>query len=1081
MRGLRAVALFAAMMAGTAIYGQTIDGDVVGTVFDTTGAAVVNAKVSLENVATGVKSASTTAADGTYRFSNILVGGYTVTVEAASFAPALVKGVQVELNNTTTVNATLQPAVVQTGVSVVEAPVPLDTTTAQITSNWDTRAVEDLAVANNAGNAAVNLSLLSGGVASSGGVGAGAGPAVGGQRPRNNNFTVEGVDDNRKDVTGPSTLVSNEGVAEFTLLQNQYSAEFGHSGGGQFNTIVKNGTNDFHGSLFEYLLNRNLNAVDQSLARQGILSNPRYDNNRFGGDAGGPIRRNKLFYFGLVEINPLGNASSLSQAVDAPTAAGYQTLAAMPGVSQTNLGILEKYLAPAPVANQGTSTVDGVNIPLGISPVLSPSYQNFYNWLGSIDDTLSSTDQLRVRYVANRISKIDTEANLPSFWTPVLTTDELVSLSEFHTFRPNLLNEVRLAFRRFDDNDSVPNIQYPGLAQFPNLKIWDDLGVQIGPDPNAPQATAETSYQFIDNLSWVKGKHELKFGVDVRDQIAGNTFIPFQRGDYEYLTMAPFLLDQTPDYLVQRAAGTASYSGNANSYYGFINDNWRVTHNFSLNLGLRYEYNGVSQSMKDFALNSVADVPGVIGFFAPQAQKLNFAPRFGFAYSPGHRATTTIRGGFGIGYDPIFDNIGTNVRPPQDTSTITTYPQVNGFLVGGGIPASVLPRSPTLAQIRAATTGWLPNQMLGYAMNFSLGVQHEFAHDFTLEVRDVASKGVHLLEQTDLNRDAVVTPETYLPTYLAAPSQDTLNSLPLTLSHLTALRKTNNPLAPYGFTNTITSYEPLGNSIYQGVVTELKKRFSRHLQLDAAYTWSHLRDDSTAEINTTVLTPRRPQDFGNLRSEWGDSALDHPNRGTVTWLYDTPWFEHAPNRLARYALGGYQLTGSYIVESGELVTPQSGVDANLNSDAVSDRTIINPNGIPGTGSSVTPLTNSSGATVAYLAANPNAQYIAAGLGALTDAGRNTLATPRINNWDLTVAKNFAIGERFHLQLRADFFNAFNHPQYTPGLLDDISPSPHSTSSNTAQYLIPGNPLFAQWNQVFSSNSRYIQLGVKLRF
>ncbi len=1081
MRVLCGLALVAALATPPAVLGQTIDGDVVGTVFDVTGAGVPSAAVELMNVATGVKSTGKSGSDGIYRFNNVPIGSYQVTVSAANFAGVLVKDVQVELNKTTTVNATLPLAAVKTEVSVVEAPALLDTTTAQIGTTYPERAVADLAISTNAGNGALNLALLSGGVASSGGIGAGSGPSVGGQRPRANNFTVEGVDDNHKDVTGPVTLVPSDAVAQFTLLQNQYSAEFGHSAGGQFNTVIKNGTNDLHGSLFEYLLNRNLNAVDQSLARQGIRSNPRYDNNRFGGELGGPIRKNTLFYYGLFEDNPVGYASSVSQAIDAPTAAGYQMLATLPGVSQTNLGMLEKYLAPAPAANDGTTTVGSANIPLGISPILAPSYYNFYNWLGSVDYTISGSDQLRARYISNRLSQIDTNANLPSFWTPKLTTSELISLSEFHTFHPNVLNELRLAYNRFDANTQLPNAQYPGLSQFPNIVIYNDLGVQLGPDPNAPQINAQNTYQLTDNLTWVKGRHDLKFGIDARDQIAASTFVQYQRGDYEYLSMARFLFDQAPDYKVQRSAGTQPYSGNATGLYAFINDNWRISRNLSLNLGLRYEYNGVSQSMKDFALNSVANVPGVLSFFAPQAQKLNFAPRVGFAYSPGYQASTVIRGGFGLGYDPIFDNIGQNTRPPQDTSLIQTAPTATNFLAAGGIPSTALPPNPTLAQLRAATSGWLPNQTLGYAMNWSMGVQHEFAHDYTLEVRYVGSRGVHLIEQTERNRNAVVTPSLYLPTYLEAPSQAQLNSLPVTLTQLNALKASNNPLAPYGFTNTITAYEPLGNSIYNGLATEFKKRFSRRLLFQAAYTWSHLRDDSDAEVNTTALTPRRPQDFGNLQSEWADSGLDRRHRATVTWLYETPWFDKAQNRFLRGALGGYQLSGSYIVESPEYVTPQGGIDANLNSDTATDRTIVNPAGVPGTGSGATGLKNSSGATVAYLATNPNAQYITAAAGALADAGRNTLATPRINNFDLTVAKNFTIGERFRLQFRADFFNAFNHPQYTPGLLDDISPVNRSSTALPNTYLIPSNPLFGQWNQVFSSNARYIQLGAKLRF
>jgi len=1073
-------ALLAVILCSPAVVGQAIDGDIVGTVYDATGAAVPHASVTLESVATGVRNSGATGADGAYRFSNVLIGAYKVEVSAPGFAEASFTDVQVNLNTTTTFNVPLQLAAVKADVTVVEAPALLETTTAQISTSYSDRAAEDLAIASNAGNGALNLALLSGGVASAGGVGAGVGPAVGGQRPRSNNNSVEGVDDNRKDTTGPTTLVPNDAVAEFTVLQNQYSAEFGHSGGGQFNTVIKNGGNVIHGSLFEYLQNRHLNAVDQEFARQGILSNPRYDNNRFGGEVGGPIRKNSLFYYGLVEDNPVGFAATNSQAISAPTAAGYQILAGLPGVSQTNLGILEKYLPVASAANAAPTTVDGVTIPLGIAPVLAPSYYNFYNWLGSLDYTISPSDQLRFRSINNRQNAIDSSANLPQFWTHQLTTSELATLSEYHTFRPNLLNEVRLSYNRFNSNNVLPNAQYPGLDQFPNIVIYGDLDAQIGPDQNAPQQNVQNTYQLTDNLSWVKGRHDLKFGIDARDQISASTYIQYERGDYEYLNMARFLLDQVPDYKVQRSVGDRPYSGNANAFYAFMNDNWRVSSHLSLNLGVRYEYNGVSESMKDFAMNSAADVPGVLTFFAPQAQKLNFAPRFGFAYSPGHKATTSIRGGFGIGYDPIFDNVGLNVRPPQDSSLIQNVPaNTPNFLGNGGI-ANVLPTL-TLAQLRAATTFWLPNQELGYAMNWSLGVQHEFAHDYTLEVRYVGSRGVHLIEQTELNANAVVTPNLYLPTYLQSPGAAVLNSLPVTLTELNALKAQNNPLAPYGFTRAITSYEPLGNSIYNGLATELKKRMSRHLFFLAAYTWSHMRDDSTAEINTTALSPRRPQDFGNLKSEWADSALDRRHRATVTWIYETPWFNKNQNGFVRNALGNYQISGTYLVESPEYVTPQGGIDANLNGDTASDRTIINPAGVSGTGSGVTALKNSSGGIVAYLANNPDARYITAGAGALSDAGRNTLATPRINDWDLTASKNFTFRERFRLQFRADFFNAFNHPQYTPGLVDSVSPVNRTSTALPISYLMPSSPLFGQFNQVFGSNPRYIQLGIKLRF
>src|SRR6185369_545655 len=288
-------------------------------------------------------------------------------------------------------------------------------------------------------------------------------------------------------------------------------------------------------------------------------------------------------------------------------------------------------------------------------------------------------------------------------------------------------------------------------------------------------------------------------------------------------------------------------------------------------------------------------VPGVLTFFEPKPQKKNFAPRVGFAYSPGKSASTSIRGGFGIAYDQIFDNIGLNIRPPQVNSVVTsTVTNTPGYLANGGILPSATPATLTPTQARQATTGWLDNQKLGYAVNWNFGVQHVFAKDWVVDVRYLGTKGVHLLMQTQLGRTAVVTDTNYLPTYLQAPSQDVLNSLTLTMAQLSAQKTAQaNSLAAYGFTNSsgITSYVPRGNSQYHGLAVDVSKRFTGHLTFKGAYTWSHLMDDSTMELNFTALTPRRPQDFQNLGPEWASSALDRRHRLTLTWLYQTPWFE----------------------------------------------------------------------------------------------------------------------------------------------------------------------------------------------
>lgn len=1086
MKSLVLVLLLGSVSFVPAAFGQAADGNVVGTVLDGTGAAVQGANVELANVATGVKSSTKTDAAGEYRFGNVLVGTYNVTVAKDGFTTSSLHDVNVELNKTTTANVSLAVGAVSTQIEVVEAPALLDTTTDQITTTYATRLAAELPLASNSISGIYNLALIAPGVSSGGGVGVGYGPSVGGQRPRNNNFTVDGVDNNRKDVTGPVIFLPNDAVAEFTVLQNQFSAEFGHSSGGQFNAVVKSGTNEVHGTAYEYLQNRMLDANDQAAARQGIRSPPRYDQNRVGGDAGGPIIKNKWFIFGDWEYNPIGEASVPSASIYAPTQAGYNLLNSMSGISKTNLEVLEKYLPASPTqcSNQCTTTVNGVTIPLGIFPVVYPSYSNTYNWVLSSDFNISDKDQLRGRYVSNSISEIDTTADLPAFFDQEPVTSKLGSLSEFHTFRANLYNELRLSFSRFNQSIPVPNASFPGLDTFPNIWIRNDLDLQLGPDPNGPQATVQTTYQLADNVSWIKGKHDFKFGFDGRDLIAASTFVQSVRGDYEWTNLNGFLNDTIPDYIAQRNEGGKPYSGDDHAYYLFANDNWRFNQHLTINLGVRYEYNGVAQSMKEFALNSIANVPGVLTFAAPQPQKHNFAPRVGLAYSPGTSGHTSLRAGFGMAYDQIFDNVGTNARPPEDSSLVNiTGEQGTGFLANGGILPNTLPASLTPAQARAATSAYLPaNQQLGYAMTWNAGIQHSFANDYTAEIRYVGTKGVHLLFQEQLNRNALVTPTNYLPTYLQAPSQATLNSLTLSTAQLTAAQVTSNPaydpLGPYGFNTAITAYVPRGNSSYNGLALELRKRYSKNLLFDAAYTWSHTIDDSTSEVNSIVATPRRPQDFNNISAEKADSALDRPNRATFTAIYDTPWYSKARNAFVRNTIGNWEASGMYTYESGEWATPQSGVDSNYNGDSAADRVILNPSGVPGTSSGVTALKNSAGATVAYLATNPNAEFIQAQRGALTTSGRNILATPPIDNIDSMIAKNLVFKERYRLQLRADMYNALNHPQYTLGPINNVRPR---NTSGSANWFIPGNPLFAQWNQVFSSNPRLVQISAKFTF
>jgi hypothetical protein len=922
---------------------------------------------------------------------------------------------------------------------------------------------------------AINLSLLSAGVSSSGGVGYGTGPSVGGQRPTNNNFAVDGIDNNRRDITGPVVAISNEATGEFTLIQNLMSPEFGHSSGGSFNVVPKTGTNQVHGSLYDYSQNKNLNALDASFKRQGITERQRLDQNRLGAAIGGPIIKDRLFFFGNLEYIPYGQAGTSASAVYAPTAAGVAIIDALPGLSQTNWNVFKQYVPAAPTASS-TTRVAGRDIPIGILPIIAPFYINSYHYLGNVDYNQSDRDQWRFRFAGNNQRSIDNTATLPAFFSNSPVNSYLTSFSELHQFSPTILNEARVAYTRYFADFPVGNFQFPGLDQFPNLAFTQDLNLQLGPNPNAPQSTVINTYTFNDNLTKVHGRHTLKFGYDTRHVVAPQFFVQRVRGDYQYTNLNNYLFDQVPNDVGERSFGASAYWGNLWSHYAYANDDFKIRHNVTLNLGLRYEYVGVPAGSQLQGLNSAASVPGVIDFHTPTAQKGNWAPRIGLAWAPHGSSTFAVRAGFGIAYDQAYQNLGILSLPPQffTTSNVDLSSNAPGFLAGGGLTAP-----PQATDARALTAAYVPDQQRPYSINWTIGIRKAFAHDYALEVRYLGTRGVNLPAQMRLNSASVVTPTNSLPTYLSMPSQAQLDSLPLTLSQLTAQAGAQqNTLAPYGFQQFITAFMPIGNSSYHGLATQLNKRFSRNLQFVGAYTWSHNIDDGTASLFSTLIQPRRPQDFQNYQAERGSSALDRRQRLSMSWVYETPWFSSSTNHFLKYALGHYMVSGTYIAESPMLATVQSGIDSNLNGDSAGDRVIVNPAGADATGSAVTPLTNSAGQVVGYLATNPNARYIAAGAGAYANGGRSTLPLRGINNFDLSFSKRVPITEHKLVEFRAETYNAFNHSQFTPGLLNNGYPQ---MRTDTRNYLIPSNIAFNNPETAFGNNSRTIQLVLRFQF
>src|SRR5579875_779332 len=1114
-----ALLLVTLMLLVLPAFGQLTSGNITGTVFDPTGATVPGATIVATHDATGVQSTTTSTSAGDYRFENLPIGKYTITVTAGGFNKAEVRNVTVDLNVTITANVNLAIGHASTTVEVAETSAPIDTTTAQVQSTYDTKEIADLPSASGgqAGSGVLNLSLLSAGVTTSGGAGYGMGPSVGGQRPTNNNFTIEGIDNNSLSVTGPLVGVPNDAVAEFTMLQNQFSPDFGHSSGGQFNQVIKSGTNDFHGELYEYFENRNLNAADNLNYVLGDPLHPRLDNNRFGGNFGGPIKRNKLFFFVDYEYNPIGETAST--AYYAPTAAGYSILSSLPGISATNLSQFQKYLgtasvasnpanlpngtavlvAPGPGSNQALGTgvfapgaTGALTIPTGQVSSALPDFINNEVGLASLDYNISDKDSLRARFILNRTGNEDATGFPAVFFGVQPDNAYLITLSEYHTFTPAVINEFRLGYNRFYQDFPIFGGQtFPGLDAFPNIDVYE-LNAAYGPDPNAPQFTIQNLYQLTDNVSWTKGNHSFKFGFDGWSSIAPSSFTQRARGDYEWSFLNDYLYDYVPDGLAERGLGNVVYYGNQQLLAGFANDIWKVTPNLTVNLGVRYEYLTVPLSENTQDLNASASVPGLIEFHSPTTQKYNFMPRIGVAYSPGTSGKTSVRAGFGITRDVLYNNLGTLSLPPQLSTTVqNTNLGATGFLAGGGIPASASGGPvPEGAAAAAATSGFIPNQLRPEAYNWNFGIQHSFGNGYVFESRYVGTRGIFLPVQLDLNLQPTVNSSNALPVYFTAPSQAQLNSLTNTQAGLINAFNNGGFFVPAylnaGFTgNLVTAFMPQGSSSYNGWSNQLTKRLSNGLQFQGSYTWSHALDNATDALDSTVLSPRRPQDSQNLAAEWASSLLDHRNRVVLELLYDVPFFKNR-NWSLKNVVGNWEIAPTYQFQSGEPVTAQSAVDSNLNVDSAPDRTIINPAGAANLGTGTTPLTNSAGDTVAFLANNPNARYVQAPEGTLPNAGRNTISLNPIDDIDLTLVKRFSITERVHLEFSARAFNLLNHPQYTGGFLDDIAPVASGgegdiTGNIERTTLEPQSSVFQQWSQGFSSNPRQMQLSLKLIF
>ena len=1119
VRGL----LYSALILGLALVfsmptaAQRITGTLRGQVLDPSGAAVPDAQVTATNQETGVSVKVTTTSAGTYSFPSLIPGTYKVEVEAKGFKNFLKTEVGVIANQDNVADARMDLGVATEVVEVSGGSVAIQTTSADLNNTYDSRAMELPNGAGTLNGSPLNLAVLAPNVVAQPGGVTGIGGSVGGTRPRDNNFTVDGVDDNNLGVTGNNSTVIPDAVAEFNLTTNQFSAEYGHSAGGQFSLVTKTGTNNWHGSGEWYNQNRNYNSLD-NLTKGAILNGslpgqPAFDNNRFGGTVGGPIIKNKLFVFGAYEYTYL-HGQGTPTAFTGPTAAGMATLQANAADSAVKALLANFPVALANDAGSVTIHTGGVAspttavVPIGNITIFSPNFQREHDGQVNADYTMGR-HQLGARFLFNQENFIlPVNSTQAQFNQAEPIHNRKIALNDVWTINSKLVNDLRVQYSFFSLSTLNPCTTCPT-----DITINDLLGgVTVGPGDNTFQK--QNSYQLADSFSWSQGKHSFKFGGQYNHFIYPQFFLPRSNGDNQYVSANAFVNDVLPDNpgRTLRNAGTGSFLGTQSAFYVFAQDDFKFSPRLTVNLGVRYEYwtNPVGSSTQ--ILNAISNAPGVVTFGDPKTDKNNIAPRIGFAYDPRGNGKTAIRGGFGIAYDVKFQNFASITLPPQlqseldPNSACTLTPQPSwcstpnnqGFLLGGGLPQAYIPPADQAAA-RALTTSYIDDTVMPKILTWSLGVQHEVAKNTTVEVRYLGTRGLELPVQFRRNRisafDGGLTP---LPTFFKQSDVPTSwNASTPTDAPFKSFQ--SNVYRPLGFKANITSDPPFGSSIYHAGSISLTQRARYGLTFNANYTYAHTIDNSTNEFFTSLLNPRRAQDTNRINEDRGNSDLDVRHKFALSLTYQVPNVK-SDNRFVKTLVNGFQIGSTYLAQTGQPVTLQSGgIDSNRNGDSAGDRASLNASGTLSTGSDVFAVCELAGgavglsstgvagggtcpgAAIGYTPVNYSAKYIITGFGARSNLARNSFIGPGFGIFNLSAGKKFHFTEGTYLLAKVDVFNILNHPNYALSNGNVFSTAGVTTATTTPGYVIPSDPNFLDARTLFSGGFRSMTLGLKLVF
>ena len=1130
-------------LAGTAAgYGQAGFGTLSGTVTDPTQAVIANAQVVL-TLPNGEQRTTTTSSSGTYQFTALPPGsGYSESVILSGFQISQVKNLSVSVGTTVSQNVTLTPGAETQSVTVSTANVEqVQTDTSAVSQLIDSTIWKDSPLEDRTQNAFITLVA---GAAPDNTTGRGA--AVSGARTGTGNFLVEGMDNNDQGQGGSGstyggggavTTISPDAIQEYRVITHNPSAEYGRAGGFSTDTSMKSGGAKFHGSLFEY------NRI-QALAANSWFSNFSGEQdhkvrNQFGGSVGGPVWRDKTFFFASVEFHrfrnsaPLTGTATTQAFLDFVDSGAFETFqetdpngvcqqnlkATCPGAfsDSAHLGPVFKQIRAAephafPLATQqfttqaaglytgpqvgpdGVTVVSQVTYPVpvyGLAVVNQDVATNQERASFKLDHKLGDKDQLSATYLLDFETSIEPYAGGTSTFGPDLDQvggSQLFTISETHTFSPSLQNLFRAGYTRH-----VSNFVAPGTDGIPAIATANDpLTASLGSGAGLPQFFTDNEFLYEDSVTKTLGNHNMKSGFRFVRTRNGSSFYDDVKGSLDPWDTETLLTDETFDDQADRAiSGGPTYGSlalasasvdsttnaapnvyrgyRANEFAAYFQDDWKVNHKLTLNLGVRWDYFGPPHNAQPGLDSNVyfgtfaAPTPNGNPFLPTTAitgatqgatfiQKNsdiwnkdtnNFGPRLGFSWDPTGQGLTAVRGGFGLGYDRLYNNVYENIRfnTPHFSDNSIGY-AANG-VIAGALEQPGLVNIPFTANSLFAAYGGKPvprhiDQRLvtAYYEQVNFGIEQQLAKGYVFEANYIGTFGRKLVGLRDLNN---------YDGRLACPADAT-----------TGLASATCAAAGYpdGFTGQrVTTLFNSDNfrsngfsSNYNGLQASVRKGFSNGLMFIGNYTWSKAFDETsdvfTAKTGFTGIT-----DPINPGYDYGPADYDVRNLVSITMNYE---LQYKPKNLL---IGGWGVSPIISLASG---TPFSVVDTASSYDPNKDGRYVDRGVFVGEGSltsavhhNTSPSPNGSGFLhLADFSPYTCPASVNQGLWCDPPIQRNAFYGPHTTNVDLGVSKRIAITEGQRVVFQASFFNLFNHPNFANPVADLNNASEFGVSEST---------------------------------